>query len=167
MSAPLTNRQKGYLAQLAQRAADKLGAVHPDSDEGRARELERFRHVEVAKACGKMGLRCCSQDDYGAVKGHFLHLLGEDDKALSAMVNGDAEANQRRTAEMKIVAKCQEMGKRIAYADGICRRMTRGKGLQEVTAKTLWKVFFALKYANGEARRGARSEAREEVFGYN
>jgi hypothetical protein len=154
MSAPLTNGQKAYLAQLAKKVFDHIDiGGHAD---GRAAE-EKFRHTETAKACGKLGLRCCTQDDYGHVKAHFLNLLGQPGRALAADVR--QATNGRRVIEHKIVALCREAGIHQAYADGICKRMNRGKTMAEVDEpKGLWKVFFALRY---EAKKRAAERAEE------
>ena len=166
MSAPLTNSQKRYLSQLSDRAFNHLAALARGRGEsfpasspsplngeragvrGEAISLSalrsQFRHAEVAKACSKLGLRCCSQDDYGAVKAHFLHLLGEDGRALKAHVH--AASNGRRQVEWKITQTLGRLGKGMAYAEGICRRMYHGTALMDASDKQLWKLFYALEY---------------------
>lgn len=148
MAAPLTNGQKAYLAQLSERAFNRTAALARGRGETVAdgwRERGTWRHEQVAKACGKFGLRCCSQDDYGAVKAHFLELLGEPGAALKAEVHGRAEANDRRQVEWKIILLLKRLGKTLPYADGICRQMFRGVSLQDATTRGLWGVYFALK----------------------
>lgn len=151
MAAPLTNRQKAYLAILAQRAWRQA----PEAD---ALDANAWRHEQVAAACGKKGLRCCSQNDYGAVKARFLDLVGEPGRALAADVHGRAELNERRQVLWKIRARCREYGVSEALADGICRQMTRGRGLVEVEeSSTLWNVYFKLRYYetnNNENKKG-------------
>ncbi|HOC56636.1 MAG TPA: hypothetical protein PKI20_13520 [Verrucomicrobiota bacterium] len=140
MSAKLTNRQKAYLAQLARQAWQR----NPEAD---AQDAGTWRREQVARACGRLGLRCCSQDHYGAVKAHFLHLLGRDGDALRADLHSQTEANQRRIILWKIRKRCSQYGLGLEYADGICRRMTRGRGLQETEdTATLWNVYFKLDY---------------------
>lgn len=158
MSAKLTNGQKGYLAQLATRARNRGAALaRGRGDVVGLPSNEEFRHAEVIKACGKAGLRCCSQDDYKLVEGHFLELLGQHGAAFNAQVRAATEP--RRVAESKVVSQCQKMGKSLNYADGICRRMSKGLGLFDVGEQMLWKVFYALRYQNGDARRGKRAQA--------
>jgi hypothetical protein len=145
MAAALTNGQKAYLAQLAERAFDRNGKWQMADGKVKREAVLKWRHEEVAKACGKLGLRCCSQDDYGYVKAHFLGLLGEEGMAVRAAVK--QATNELRVVQWKIVNKCKEYGIPLSTAEGICRRMTRGKGLQEVEeVATLWNVFFKLRY---------------------
>jgi hypothetical protein len=150
MAAPLTNKQKAYLSRLARDAWQ----TNPDAD---ALDEASFRRAEVARACGKAGLRCCSQDDYGAVKGRFLDLLGRPDEALRAMVHGHPASNQRRVVEAKIFRALNDLGQGLSYAEGICRQMTRGaESLTSAEPRTLWKVFFALQYQAKNAQNGER-----------
>lgn len=140
MSAALTVGQKRYLAQLARSAWRKSAEADSLDEAG-------FRHEQVARACGRLGLRCCSQDHYGAVKAHFLNLLGQPGQALAADVRGRPELNERRMILWKIKARCREYGIGIGVADGICRQMTRGRGLEEAEEpRTLWNVFFKLRF---------------------
>ena len=161
MAAPLTNRQKGYLAMLAKRAFVKAG-LNSQSPIANSLAEEKWRHDQVAIACGRLGLRCCSQDHYGAVKGHFLSLLGESGQALRADVRGRPEVNELRVVSWKIIQRCREYGIPISKADGICRQMTRGVGLQEVEeARTLWNVFFKLRFYRPEETRITRINTDE------
>ena len=69
MAAPLTKRQKYYLVTLARQAFER--ECSRKNAEGRMPGAEeKFRHEAVAKACGKRGLRCCSQDDYEIGRAH-------------------------------------------------------------------------------------------------
>lgn len=167
MSAPLSNRQKGILCQLSERAFNKLGALARGRGEtfyaGPDQKLERekFRHAEVAKACGKNGLRCCSQSDYKIVEAHFLELLGEHGRAFNAQVRAATE--ERRLIEHKIVEACNEFGYNIGYADTICRNQNHGKGIEEIDTasaeglKRLWQVFFTVRN-RGIARQRKEKE---------
>jgi len=154
MAAPLTNRQKAYLAMLAKEAFDKCGARSACGAGPLAVSLaeEKFRHSEVARACGREGLRCCSQDHYGLVKSHFLGLLGREGGAVQAYVR--QASNGLRVIAWKIVERCREYNIPLAKADGICRQMTHGRGLQEVEeTRTLWNVYFKLSFYKGKAMR--------------
>lgn len=155
MSA-LSNGQKAYLSQLSDRAFNRLAALA----HGRGEELDsstaaraKFRHEQVAEACGKLGLRCCSQDDYKTVEAHFLHLLGEDGRAMKALVRG--EGNPRRVVEWKITKALEALGRPISYADGICRRMYHGTALMDASDKQLWKLFYALQYQLQRSKKAA------------
>lgn len=154
MSAPLANGQKAYLAQLATRAFNRAAALARGRGEVAAppangeiipisRQIETWRHEQVALATGKAGLRCCSQDDYKRIEAHFLELLGDHGKAFKAHVR--AETEERRVIEWKIVAACQEFGFNLSYADKICRAQNRGAGLDDVDEKKLWNIFFTIR----------------------
>lgn len=170
MAAPLSKTQKRYLSQLSDRAYNRLAALargrggeFPPSPLNGERAGVRgeisdsalrkeFRHDEVAKACGKLGLRCCSQDDYSEVKAHFLHLLGEDGRAFKEHVH--AQSNGRRVAEHKIVTALGALGKGMPYAEALCHRMFGGTGLMDASERQLWKLFFALQFqVNRQSRR--------------
>lgn len=146
MSAALTKEQKRYLAQLGRSAFFRQRALAMGRGEEWAHEEEQWRHEQVAIAAGKLGLRCCSQDDYGAVKAHFLTLNGEEGKALKADFYGRVEMNRKRVVDYKIDAELKALGKSRESANGISRRMFRGKDLDEVGEKQAWKVFYALRY---------------------
>jgi hypothetical protein len=146
MSAPLTNSQKRYLSQLARRAWRQS----PDAD---PQDEATYRHTQVAQAAGKLGLRCCGQDDYNRVKAHFLHLLGEDGAALNAHVR--AETEPRRLAEFKLLQACEEFGLHLSYADAICRRQNRGLGLGDVGPKTLWHLMFTIRNRGRQKQKQA------------
>jgi uncharacterized protein YifE (UPF0438 family) len=136
MSAPLSNRQKFYLSSLARRAWAKLGPELDGMDE------DDFRHDQVARACGKLGLRCCSQDDYRLVEAHLLDRRGESGRAMKSLVQG--QSNPRRIAEYKLHQACRDAGVDIAYADRICRAMFKC-AVADATADQLWKLTFTVK----------------------
>jgi hypothetical protein len=153
MSAALNKGQKAYLAQLFERAFNQAAAVARGRGEEPAVDTKArttWRHQEVAKACGKLGLRCCSQADYKRVEAHVLDLLGEAGKAFNAHVR--AETNERRIAEWKLVQTCKEFGFHLAYAEAICRRQHNGLGLDDVDEKALWNLMFTVRN-RGLARR--------------
>lgn len=160
MSAPLTNVQKRTLAQLARRAGGLLAA----QARGRGAEPdwkteEEFRHREVIKATGKAGLRCCTQSDYSAVKGHFLELLGHHAAAFNAQVRSATE--ERRQIEWKITQACKEFGFHLSYADKICRAQNKGAGLDTVDDKKLWNIFFTLRNRGRSKTRNAEDGTRK------
>jgi hypothetical protein len=147
MGAALSNGQKRYLAQLARRAWERDAEADGLDEAG-------FRHEQVARAVGRLGLRCCSQDHYGAVKAHFLNLLGQPGRALEADLRGRPELNERRIILWKIKERCREYGIGIGVAEGICRQMTRGRSLEEADeTRTLWNVFFKLRFYKPNAEK--------------
>ncbi|GEM_PF-2502272 len=160
MSAPLTKGQKRYLSQLSARACNRQAALARGRGEvfaeGKYAGLAvsaaeaQYRHDEVARACGKAGLRCCSQDDYKLVEGHFLELLGHSGAALNAQVRALTET--RRVIEYKITEACREFGFALSYANKICCSQNHGNGLDAVDEKHLWQVFYTVRN-RGLARR--------------
>jgi hypothetical protein len=149
MSAPLSNVQKRYLSQLARRAYAKAGA---DAD---TLSADDYRHAEVARASGKLGLRCCSQDDYKIVEAHFLNLLGETGRAMTSLVRH--QTNPRRVAEHKLVQACAEAKVTIGYAASICRSMFKCS-LDDATPDQLWKLKFTI---NNRARKVTFREEKQ------
>lgn len=141
MPAPLTNAQKRYLiTELIRPAFARAGA------EADGQSFDEWRLSQVLRACGKAGLRCCSQDDYGAVKAHFLAALGREGQAMAAAVRGAPAANRRRQAAWALRNQWQRMGLSEGYAAGICRQMSRGaETLATASEGTLWKVYYALR----------------------
>jgi hypothetical protein len=160
MAAPLSHDQKRYLSQLSDRAFDRLSAeadgqyFYDDLPATKARQ--QFRHDQVVKACGKIGLRCCSQDDYLRVKAHFLDLLGETGKALDAHVRAETEG--LRVVTNKIHAACREFGFTLGYANKICQRFR--VNLDGATEKQLWTVFYTVRNRGLAKRRAAQTERK-------
>jgi hypothetical protein len=160
MSAPLSNKQKSYLSQLSDRAFNRAAAVARGRGESPADDKDardQYRHEEVTKACGKLGLRCCSQDDYKRVEAHFLNLLGEVGKAFNAHV--DAETEPRRVVEAKIVGACEEFGFHLSYAEAICRSQNHGQGLCDVPVNRLWNIFYTVRNRGLGRRKKERMAA--------
>jgi hypothetical protein len=145
MAAPLNNDQKRILAKLATRAFQRECALargrgeRPQTDTPAA---TAFRRREVVRATGKAGLRCCSQDDYGAVKGHFLNLLGEAGQAFEAIHHG--EGNARRIAEFKLLKACETAHLPLSYVAKICANQFKC-ALEEATEKQLWCLMFTVQ----------------------
>lgn len=139
MSAPLTNRQKFILADLARQAWSRQSA-------GFRREIdeEHFRHLAVTEAVGKAGLRSCSQADYAAVKTHFLKLLGREDEALNADLRG--QTNTLRVAKFKLREACRRAGVDLNYAAAICRSKFK-TDLEDATEKQIWVIKYDLDRA--------------------
>jgi hypothetical protein len=143
----LSNRQKGYLAQLASRAhvatsREGIGGA----DDGI--ELDEWRRREVAKACGKFGLRCCSQDDYRLVEGHFLNLLGQEDRAMRSFER--AAEDPKRRAEIVLCRELARYGFLQSYAEKICRDKFKCT-VSEASSGQTWKLVYDIK-RNGERR---------------
>jgi len=137
MSAKLSNLQKRHLSQLSRRAWSKAGPELDGISEA------DYRHAEVIKACGKIGLRCCDQNDYKLVESHFLDLLGHHGAAFSAQLRAATET--RRMISFKIAKACEEFDFRISYADKICRAQNQGRGLDDVEERALWRIFYTIR----------------------
>lgn len=166
MSAPLNNKQKAYLSQLARRAfnleaarargaGDVIAEGDPDGGSPQdplLRDAEHYRHAHVAFACGKLGLRCCSQDDYRVIEAHFLNILGEVKRAFNSFVLSATE--KTRVAKYMVVQACKEFDFQIGYAEHICREQNHGASLDEVDVKTLWRIVFTIR-TRGAARKRA------------
>jgi hypothetical protein len=149
MSAPLSNKQKAYLAQLINQAYAKvIGKAGPD-----VASIEDWRHEQVAAACGKLGLRCCDQHDYKRVEAHFLEMLGEHSRAFRAHVA--AETEPRRQAEAVLTRECERFGFRLAYVEAIARRQFKC-GLFDCTEKQIWNLVYTVRNrGNARAKEAA------------
>lgn len=153
MPAPLTNLQKRKLACLCRRA------FAAESAKARARGVEwdqsedQFRHAQVARATGKLGLRCCTQLDYKAVEAVFLDLLGESDRAFESAVQ--AQTEPRRQAEAVLWRNLQHYGLRPEYAEAICRRQFKC-GVLEASTGQLWKLIYTVRNRGGARRRATK-----------
>jgi hypothetical protein len=154
MSAPLSHKQKRYLSQLSDRAFARsadipVGPNHADKNVSATDQRTLYRHTQVALACGKAGLRCCSQDDYKLVEAHFLALLGETVKAFNAGVRAATEP--RRQAEAVLVRECERFGLRLSYAAAICRSVFKCS-LEDASPNQLFKVMYTIRN-RGHARQ--------------
>lgn len=149
MSA-LTRKQKTHLAILAKEAYDKAFDAALERGVAMSRDAEEWRHGEVAKACGKAGLRCCGQDDYKLVEGHFLNLLGRPGAALNAFVR--AQSEPKRQAEAVLLQKLAKWGFARAYVEKICRDRFKCS-VSEASAKQIWFLCYDVD-RNGRARAG-------------
>jgi LmbE family N-acetylglucosaminyl deacetylase len=137
MSA-LTTGQKQHLAILAREAY----AAAPQSARD-AMDLNDYRRREVAKACGKMGLRCATQLDYKNIEAHLLHLLGRDAQALKSYVK--AQTEPRRQAMVILQRECNKAGLHISYAQKIARNKNHGLGLDDLNETALWKIIYTVR----------------------
>jgi len=142
MSSPLTNFQKQHLARLAGRAYNLQAAIARGAGKVFEPDAERWRHDQVAAACGKLGLRCCSQLDYKRVEAHFLELLGEHGRAFQAQVQ--AETEPRRQAEAVLVRECERAGLPLQYAEKICQRQFRCS-LFDAGEKQIWSLVYTVR----------------------
>lgn len=152
MAAPLSHKQKSYLSQLARRAWETA--------EREVGAPEDFRHTEVARACGKAGLRCCSQDDYKHVEAHLLDLCGEPAKAFNAHVA--ATTQPVRQAEAVLARACREAGVELGYAAAICQRQFRCP-LAEASERQLWNLVFTVRNRGHARKRAAHQPSTPQL----
>lgn len=143
----LNNAQKASLARLAREAFAKRPQAVGGADDGIS--LDDWRRREVGKACGKMGLRCCGQEDFNLVKGHFLNLLGQPGAALRSCVRAADEP--LRKAHHVLLWTMQRYGYERSYAEKICRdkyKCTVG----EASANQVWTLVYDVQ-RNGQHRQ--------------
>lgn len=158
MSAPLSHTQKRYLSQLSDKAFARASAeadgqyFYDDLPATKARE--QYRHDQVVQACGKIGLRCCSQDDYKLVEAHFLHLVGEDGKALNAHVQAATEPV--RVAQSVLRRELAAARLDWAYAEKICRQQNQGQPISQVAERRVWNLVYTVRN-RGNARKRANN----------
>ncbi len=176
MSSPLTSRQKSRLARLALRAFNLAATEALGRGEVPARSIrlaigadpllcatpsglrDAFRRYHVHRACQKLGLRCCVQEDYKIVEAHFLDLLGQPGAALNALLAAASEP--RRIAEYKLREACRDAGVPLAYAEKICRDQNHGAGLDDADLNTLWRLIFTLR---NRAKTRAKSSPKQNA----
>jgi hypothetical protein len=166
MAAPLTKGQKAYLAQLARRAfnmalakARGSGNTFDGSDDPSdtlLRDEGAWRHAQVALSCGKLGLRCCSQDDYRIIEGHFLELLGQHGAAFNAQMHASTE--KKRVAQFKVMEACKRFGLSIGYAAHIAKNQNNGSALEDLSERALWNLVYTI---NNRGRKKTQALARE------
>jgi hypothetical protein len=148
----LTNRQKAYLSRLAAAAYVRL---HGEATARDPRVVEEFRHAQVAAACGKAGLRCCSQTDYKLVEARLLDLNGWHAAAFNAGVSAATE--KRRQAEAVLVAECDKAGLHLAYAESICRNIYKCP-LSDASDRQIWNLIYTVRNRSRARRLKAPSQ---------
>lgn len=178
MSA-LTKGQKAYLAQLAERAFNLASArlrgeggearlaqyanaiMAPDREtalellllSGTKPARDVWRHEQVANACGKAGLTCCSQLNYKTVEGHFLDLINRPAAAFNAHVRSASE--ELRQARFNVDKACRDNGYEIGYGRSLCVRIHK-VNFDEADAGVLRMVMFTV-INHGKAKKAKLS----------
>ena len=148
----LSNGQKSYLAQLARRAFDQLRVGQGGADDGI--KPDDWRRDQVAKACGKNGLRCCGNLDFRLVEGHFLNLLGESGRAIFVR----AQTEPKRQAEAVLLRELGRYGFNIAYAEHICRSKFKCSVTELENPKQVWVLVYDIR-RTGQARRKKQTQS--------
>lgn len=151
MSAPLHNQQKQQLAMLfrdafegQRREAREAGAVMEGGIYISAilNDFDEWRHEQVARACNRAGLTCCSQDDFAALMAHVMALLGRAGDAHYWQER--AAGNPVRVALYKLHAALREGGLDTSYAAAICQRQYHCT-LDQANAKQLWSLVYTVR----------------------
>lgn len=150
MPAPLKKHQKWEIVKLARAAFDKIDPADIDGQ-----TFDEWRHSEVARACGKNGLRCCDQDDYAPVKAHFLDMVGASGAAFNWHVRAQSQGD--RVARAVLERECGKAGVSLGYAIAICKRQFRCE-LNDASEKQLWSLVYTVRN-RASARRRATSVA--------
>jgi hypothetical protein len=155
MSAPLSKRQKFILADLArialQRAFD-AGEIEVSDlwEMPRSRAEEIFRHRIVAAAVGKPGLRCCTQEDFMAIKAVLLERIGNYAGAFEARMR--EATNERRVAAAVLDRELKRFGFDRSYAAAIAARQFR-VALADASPHQLWCLIFTIRSRGYRRRR--------------
>lgn len=159
MSAPLTNNQKRELSQLARRSFLRFSAREAAGEELDPRPSglgeAGWRRWHVAEACDKAGLRCCSQDDYAAVKAHLLDLLGDTAGALDWHVRAQTEPIRQARAvldrELEAAADVISRG----YIAAICRSKYKC-AIEDCSVRQTWSLVYDVRRSAAAKRRANR-----------
>ena len=142
----LTSSQRQALARLARRAwsaARERGATAADFD--------TWRHDQVQQVTGQPGLRHLTQQHFRRVRGHFLHLLGNDDSALRDIIAAETEG-PRQTLFI-LARETTKAGLPMAYPAAIARNRFHNQNLDELTEKQLWMLIYTVRNRRKPARR--------------
>lgn len=132
---PLSNRQKGILAQLAKTAARRqyLPETGPEHDAWRQ---------ETSLRLAKTRIRDARQKDWETLHAIWLDLAGDSGAAFTSLLR--SADNKRRVAAYKLDQLLKALGLRRGYAETILRSKYKTTWA-EAPAKSIWKVFFELK----------------------
>jgi hypothetical protein len=152
LGGALSNRQKAELCILARQAFEhQYGPVPSDA------ALTKFRHAEVQHATGKPGLTACVQDDYLVVKAHFLDLVGESGRAMTAHL--EHETAPKRVVLHKLNEALAKAKLPMAYAAAIAKRQS-GVTIEELSVNQIWKLVYTINNRGTAKRRGTTKGAK-------
>lgn len=154
MPAPLKNNQKWEIVKLARAAFAKLDPADIDGQ-----SFDEWRHSEVARACGKQGLRCCDQDDYAGLKAHFLDMLGASGAAFNWHVRAQSQGD--RVARAVLERECGKAGVSLGYAIAICKRQFHCE-LNDASEKQLWSLVYTVRNRATARRRATKSKGKNQ-----
>jgi hypothetical protein len=155
MPSPLSNDQKRVLILQHLRPAFEAWGARQRAFIDTPAAFDYWRRDQVAAACGKFGLRCCSQDDFVPIIAHCWDLRGRPDIAFNLLAQRP-DANERRQVEWKICHELEKAGLKLSYAAAICARQFKCR-LDDASLKQLWCIFFTIK-----ARVKAKAHAQPQ-----
>ena len=150
-SAPLNQREKWQLSELANAAHTKLtkmGLIHGEP-------LAEFRQRLSVAACGKR-ISQASHGDRMLIQAAFLEVMGRAQQAARAQVKAATTALD--IAKHSLAKQCKERGLSTEYADGIARRIYKRPVCSLTNAKEVWTVFYTVTN-NANARDGKGNAA--------
>ncbi len=134
----LTSEQRQSLARLGRRAWNIA------RDRGHtADDYDTWRHKQVHHVTGLAGLRQLTQQHFRRVRGHFLHLLGQDDSALQDIIASETEGP--RQALFILARECRRVSLPLAYPQAIARAKFRNPNLDELSEKQLWMLIYTVR----------------------
>ncbi|MBI5817441.1 MAG: hypothetical protein HZA88_00475 [Verrucomicrobia bacterium] len=139
-TAPLSNKQKGIICEVARRAFDKMldsGALEARADLCVSRHFKVWRRDEQFKAVSRSTLTACIQDNYKPLMAHFLNLAGEVETAMRYQESAALEP--KRLASHALGEMCKKRGVTIEYANSICRQAW-GCDLRDANQRQVWWI---------------------------
>lgn len=119
-----------------------------------------WRHEQVRIACGRPGLRACSQLDYKRVESHFLDLLGQAGSAFNSQVQ--AETEPRRQAEAVLLRELNRFGFRLSYAESISRAQFKC-GVMDASVGQVWKLVYTVRNRGNARNKPPRHEEHQQT----
>jgi hypothetical protein len=163
--APLTREQRVDLAILARNAYGM--AEGPDAP---SRGFEAWRHRQTMMVAECAGLRECRQEDYCALRAHFLGVLaagarrrGIEPVAASAerlagrwRDRGDTEAIRvaRAALNREFARTAGALGRPAEYAAEIARCKFKTTALGDLSARQVWALVFDVRRAAARKAKG-------------
>jgi len=140
--------QKSRICIVARQAFDKLTAAGQIAGV----TFDDWRREEVERVVGRHGLTDCDNAQFNPLLAHFLSLIGEDGRALNALVREQTEP--RRQAEFVLVRAMKEGGFGPAYVQSICTARFKCE-VTDATPEQMRSLTIVLRYrARSKARKG-------------
>lgn len=158
----LSKKQKVALGMLSRRAWEHL-AEHGALDKAEEK-LNPWRHAEVSKATNGQAGRLGEATDrqFRQIRGHFLHLLGEDDGAFLDAMRDQPGRSDWELAWYKLKEACRKWEYAWpGYPESVCRNQYRC-GIEDATTKQMWALFYTV---TNRGRTRAKEAKRKAELG--